>query len=241
MGPFFDLHCHMLCGVDDGAEHQGMMEAMLDTAYADGTRALCLTPHYSPYHYGDTFERSEKSFAQLSEYAAKKYPDLRLFLAHELGYYHGCEEALQAGRCRTLAGSRYVLVDFPAQVEFFELSSGLNRLRSMGYHTVLAHAERYRCLAQNFDWVRDYVRGGGLVQINASSITERWGSKSRALWKRLLREELVHFIASDGHNLGSRPPRMSVCMEYLKKHCDAQTVEALTWENACRLVENGAF
>ena len=118
MGPFFDLHSHILCGVDDGAIDQETMYAMLDMAYADGVRALCLTPHYSPYHYGDTFDRSEGSFALLSEYAREHYPDLQLFMGHELGYYHGCEEALRSGRCRMLAGSRYVLVDFPAQVHF---------------------------------------------------------------------------------------------------------------------------
>lgn len=239
MGPFFDLHSHILCGVDDGAENREMMFSMLDAAYADGVRALCLTPHYSPYHYGDTFDRSERAFALLSDYAEQRYPDLHLFLGHELGYYHGCEEALFSGRCRMLAGSRYVLVDFPALVDFFELSGAMNRLRSMGYRTVLAHAERYKCLSYKFDWLREYVDAGGLIQINASGITERWGSKQRARWIRLLREDLVHFIASDGHDLDTRSPRMSVCMEYLQKHCSPDRIVELTWENAWHIVKNG--
>lgn len=241
MGPFFDLHSHMLCGVDDGATNQETMFAMLDVAYEDGVRALCLTPHYSPYHYGDTFDRSAKSFALLSEYAEKKYPDLHLFIGHELGYYHGCEEALLMGRCRMLAGSRYVLVDFPAQVDFFELSGGLNRLRSMGYRTVLAHTERYRCLSHHFDWIRKYVDAGGLVQINASGITERWSSGRRSRWIRLVRENLVHFISSDGHDLEVRSPRISVCMDYLEKHYHKDYIRELTWENAWHVVKNGIF
>ena len=177
----------------------------------------------------------------LSDYAEQRYPDLHLFLGHELGYYHGCEEALAAGRCRMLAGSRYVLVDFPAQVDFFELSGAMNRLRSMGYRTVLAHTERYKCLSHKFDWLREYVDAGGLVQINASGITERWGSKQRARWIRLLHEDLVHFIASDGHDLDTRSPRMSVCMEYLQKHCSPDRIVELTWENAWHIVKNGVL
>lgn len=238
MGPFFDLHSHMLYGVDDGARDQEMMFAMLDAAYEDGVRAICLTPHYSPYHFGDTFDRSERSFAVLSEYAERKYPDVQLFQGHELGYYHGCEDALRKGRCRMLAGSRYVLVDFPAPVDFFDLSGAINRLRSMGYRTVLAHAERYRCLSSNFEWLFEYVDSGGLIQINASGICERWGSPARAAWIRLLRENLVHFIASDGHDLKLRSPRMSVCMGYLQKHCSSEYIRELTWENACRIAKN---
>ncbi len=241
MGPFFDLHSHMLCGVDDGAKDQEMMFAMLDVAYADGVRAICLTPHYSPYHFGDTFDRSERSFAILSEYAERNYPDMQLFIGHELGYYHGCEDALRRGRCRMLAGSRYVLVDFPAQVDFFDLSGAVNRLRGMGYRTVLAHAERYRCVSHNFDWIREYVDAGGLVQINASGICERWGSPIRGRWIRLLRENLVHFIASDGHDLNNRSPKMSVCMDYLQKHYSPDFIRELTWENAWHIVKNEAI
>jgi len=241
MGPFFDLHSHILFGVDDGAENQETMFAMLDVAYEDGIRAICLTPHCSPYHYGDTFARSEKSFEIITAYAQTKYPDLSLFLGHELGYYYGCEDVLRDGICRTLAGSRYVLVDFPAHVDFFELSGALNRLRGMGYRTVLAHVERYRCLLRRVDWIRGYVEAGGLIQLNASTITRKWGSRRRKLWIRLVRERLVHFIASDGHDLALRSPKMSVCMEYLQKHCDPEYVRELTWENGWRIVKNAVF
>ena len=238
MGIFFDLHNHMLFGVDDGAQTREMMHAMLDMSYSDGVRAICLTPHFSPYLFGDTSAHSREVFCQLEEYAALKYPDMKLFLGHELGYYHGCEARLRSGRCRTLAGSRYVLVDFPAHAEFFEIQQAMNRMRAEGFCTVLAHAERYRSIATQFEWIKDYVAGGGLIQINASSICGRRFSSTRAMCTRLLREDLVHVIASDGHNLDARPPIMSVCMDYLSKHLSKQKIEELTWENAWRIVEN---
>ena len=61
MAQFFDLHSHMLCGVDDGAKTVEEMFSMLEMAYEDGIRAICLTPHYSPYLFGDTFEKSAES------------------------------------------------------------------------------------------------------------------------------------------------------------------------------------
>lgn len=238
MKPFFDMHSHMLCGVDDGAKDRDMMFSMLEMAYADGVRALCLTPHYSPYLFGETFKQSEEAFALLQRYAAAKHPDMYLFLGHELGYHHGCASALEEGYCRTVAGSRYVLVDFPEKVNFFELESAMNRLRSMGYRPILAHAERYRCLFTKFSWIREFVEEGGIIQINASSANGDWGTVAKMQWKRLVKEGLAHILSSDAHNLTTRPPKMSVCMDKLEKYCDPQTVSDLVWNNAWRVVKD---
>ncbi len=241
MEPFFDLHSHMLCEVDDGATDAEVMFSMLEMAYADGTRALCLTPHYSPYLFGDTYQKSERAFALLRDYAAEKHPDMQLFLGHELGYHAGCLSALQEGRCRTLAGSRYVLVDFPEKVNFFELEMAMNQLRSVGFCPVLAHAERYRCLFSRLPWIREFVEEGGIVQINASSANGAWGIGPKLQWNRLVKSGLVHILSSDGHNLTSRPPKISVCMEKLRKYCDPEDIRDLVWNNAWRVIRDESF
>ncbi len=236
--PFFDMHSHMLCGVDDGAKTPEEMFSMLEMAYEDGTRALCLTPHYSPYLFGDTYEKSLRSFELLQTYVAEKHPDMRLFLGHELGYHHGSLEALENGRCRTVAGSRYVLVDFPEGVDFFEIQAAMDRLMGAGYTPILAHTERYRSLFKRIDWIEEFMDRGGVVQMNASSVQGSWGLSVKRQWKKLFRMGLVHILSTDAHNLTTRPPKMSACMDYLKKHCSPQGIRMLTWENACRVVQN---
>lgn len=238
MSYFFDMHCHMLCGVDDGAKTSEEMYAMLEMAYEDGVRALCLTPHYSPYLFGDTFEQSARSFERLREYVSQKHADMRIFLGHELGYYHGCLESLRAEKCRTIAGSRYVLVDFPAGVEFFELQNAMDQLRFAGYFPILAHTERYGCLFHQMRWIEEFVEGGGIIQLNAASAVGDWGKASQRQWKKLIKKGLAHIISSDAHNTDTRPPRISVCLPILEKLCDPQTIRRLTWDNACRVVRN---
>lgn len=238
---FFDLHTHMLCGVDDGARDEAEMYAMLEMAYADGTRALCLTPHYSPYLFGDTYEQSEEAFALLEQYVAKHHPDMYLYLGHELGYHGSCIEALNAGYCRSIAGSRYILVDFPENVGFFEIQKAMNHLQQTGYHPILAHTERYRSLYGKLGWIEEFVESGGKVQINAASIAGAGGMGAKSQCKKLLARELAHIISSDGHNLTTRLPKMSVCMDYLKKNCDAQYIRDLTWDNACRVILDEQF
>lgn len=238
MASYFDLHSHLLFGVDDGAKTKEEMFAMLDMAYADGTRAICLTPHFSPYLFGDTYESSQTVFEVLREYAEKTYPDLKLFLGHELGYYDGCIEALESGRCRTVAGSRYVLVDFPEDVEFFQIECAVRRLRGAGYRPILAHAERYRCLASHMRWIEDFHNSGGVVQVNAADAVGAWGRAAKSMWKKLVKSRLVDIVSSDGHNLTARQPKLSVCMDLLSRFCNAETVRALTWENAWRVVRD---
>ena len=238
MAQYFDLHSHMLCGVDDGAKSAEEMYSMLEMAYEDGIRALCLTPHYSPYLFGDTNASSAKAFALLQAYVAEKHPDMRIFLGHELGYHHSGLEALNEGVCRCIAGSRYVLIDFPETVDFFEIQSAMDSLQRSGYFPILAHTERYRCLFSKLSWIEEFVENGGVVQLNASSVNGSWGRGAAKQWKKLIRKGLAHIISTDAHNLTTRPPLMSVCMPFLQKHCDAQTIRRLTWDNACRVVRD---
>ena len=42
----FDLHCHILPGVDDGAKDKKESEKMLRIAYKEGIRKIVATPHY---------------------------------------------------------------------------------------------------------------------------------------------------------------------------------------------------
>ena len=43
---YFDIHSHILPGVDDGAQTVEEALEMIKTAYKEGTRSMVLTPHY---------------------------------------------------------------------------------------------------------------------------------------------------------------------------------------------------
>ena len=132
----------MLFGVDDGARDEDMMRELLDLAVRDGTDAVCFTPHYHPGYYGDNGAQTDAAFALARQYAAERYPALRLALGNELHYDPGAAEWLRAGQARTLCGSRYVLVDFRDGEAAFTIDRAMTQLLSLGYTPVLAHVER---------------------------------------------------------------------------------------------------
>ena len=233
---YFDIHMHLLYGVDDGPSTREDMLDMLDLAYADGTRAICVTPHHAPSIFGVHSQEETRVFSELCSYAKERYPDLYLYRGQELGYYGGCLEALAAGQCQTLNGGRYVLVDFPEVASFLQIRSGVMALQRAGYLPVLAHVERYRALAGQMDWLHEFARMGGILQVNAGSAAGTGGLFAKHQWKRLMHEHLVHAIASDGHNCTTRRPSIGAYWKILKKYCTDEELYRLTWDNPCRIV-----
>jgi protein-tyrosine phosphatase len=56
--------------------------------------------------------------------------------------------------------------------------------------------------------MRDWLRGGVLIQVTADSLTGHKGRHAERMAHELLERRWVHFLATDAHNTTSRPPRM---------------------------------
>ncbi len=217
MFSFADIHCHALCGVDDGASDEREMCAMLRMAYADGTRTLCLTPHYAPDMFGVRTDAIESAFLRAEQYCREQLPGMKLFRGNELNYRAGSVEALLDGRCHTLAGTRYVLVDFWMTVNAPDLVRGVSAIANSGYIPVVAHVERYDCMVGKVREIAELASEGALIQINAGSVCMSPFTKPGRMARRLLSEGLVDIVASDGHNLTTRPPLLSDAYHRIRK------------------------
>lgn len=216
MVSFVDIHCHTLCGVDDGAKDAHEMYEMLRMAYEDGTRKICLTPHYDPKPNDDRAEAIMSSFALAKAYCREHLPDMTLYLGNELSYRIGCVDSLLSGQCRTLAESRYVLVDFLMTPSLSDIRRGISAIANSGYIPIVAHVERYDCLLGKIREIASLSEEGALIQVNAGSVGLGWLSPVGRTVRRLLSERLVDMIASDGHNTVSRFPLLSGAYETVR-------------------------
>ena len=86
MKGFFDMHCHMLFDVDDGAKDFLTSQAMLDIAYADGIRNICLTPHCNPYDKFPDTDAITTAFHKLTDFVRSKELDINLSLGSEMSF-----------------------------------------------------------------------------------------------------------------------------------------------------------
>jgi protein-tyrosine phosphatase len=232
---FADLHNHALWGVDDGPKTEQQTRLMLDAAYADGLRTLCLTPHFHPGYFGMHSEQTDRTFSALVKYAEEKYPDLKLYLGNELHYSRECMDWLESGACRTLNGTDYILVDFHDGETERNIVKGLKRLMAAGYMPVLAHAERYRDLSVKA--IEDLSANGVRIQFDVQSLFGGYGLGARFRCGRLLKKKLADIAATDAHDPEHRSPQMSRGYRTVARNYGSAYAEALFLRNPLRLLE----
>ena len=72
---------------------------------------------------------------------------IELIGGNELYYRMELAQELHGGVARTMADSRYVLLEFAPMDDYDYLRNGVYDLLSEGYFPIIAHVERYQCLA----------------------------------------------------------------------------------------------
>lgn len=232
---FSDIHTHILCFSDDGAADEQIMREMLDRAYEDGTRYICLTPHFHPGYFSDNIEASERAFALLTSYAEERYGDVHLVLGNELRYERGCVSWLAEKKCRPMNKTKYVLIDFNEGESKYNISDGLDGLLGAGYLPILAHAERYRDVDGDMRFFEEYRHRGVLLQVDAGALLGDFGAREHRMAKKLMKHRLVSFVASDAHDLDSRPPGLEDAYWYVEKKYGTAYADAVCFENAYKL------
>lgn len=228
-----DIHTHILPGIDDGAKTLDDALAMLQHAYSQGTRLVFLTPHYRGNFRAVTAQQRLSAAKELRHAAAVLLPELRLELGTEIAYAPGFGEKLQLRELLSYAGGDYILLEFGDLTDKKTVLQGLEEALNCGFVPVVAHAERVDCFRKGLSLLRQAVEMGALIQLNADSVMGQWGGFFLRRWcDRALKEGLVHFIASDAHDLQHRPPELRRCYSHICKQYGEEYANALFWENA---------
>ena len=230
MRGFTDIHHHLLYGVDDGAQSLQMSLKMAQRAYRGGTRTIIATPHVTPGVEQIDEEKFHKRLEEIHAACRQAGMDLRLLLGAEILYTDMTCRLLSEGRVPTLAGTEYVLVEFMPGVRYDALYKALEGILRAGYLPVVAHMERYACLASSprrAEMLKKELEGV-LFQMNNSTILGGRGFFSDLHTRRFLEEGLIDITASDAHNLRERPTRMLEAYEKLKEDYDGVYAANLT-------------
>ena len=237
---FYDIHSHILAKVDDGADSFETSCGMLDMAYAEGIRHLCVTPHYNR-HNADDAERPRKvmrAFRALELYAKKHYADMHLYRGNEVMYYPDMVKYLESGSITTLNNSRYVLVEYKPNASYHNVYSGLQQILYAGYLPVLAHIERLDCLNGEWDKLDELKESGIVLQMNTESLVggifDKWVHRCRAL----VEEGYIDVLGTDAHNLTSRAPKYRKAAEWIEKKCGRERLQRMAFDNPKAILEN---
>lgn len=207
--PLVDLHCHILPGVDDGATHEAESLRMLRVAEEEGIALVAATPH--AHHC--RAERIPPKVARLNELAAEAGLAVRVVPGQEVRLVADLVARFRAGELATLNDGHYLLLELPLSGPIPPyLLRAIEELQALGLRPILAHAERYGDIQRDPAPLRELIARGVPIQVNASSLTASAERAARPTAERLLRERLVHLIASDAHDDRWQPPRLRAAL-----------------------------
>lgn len=219
-----DFHSHILPGVDDGSTDLEMSLKMLQMMKQQGLDGVVATPHFYANHDNPQkfLERRQKAEAALRK-AMKGRGMPRVTVGAEVRYFDGISDC-EPVDSMTIGGSKYLLVEMPhtqwSDRHYRELL-GLQQKR--GITPIIAHLDRYITPWQYRDILDALGELPVLVQVNGEFFTRRL---TRSMALKMLRQDRIHLIGSDCHNLSDRKPNMDAAIQIIRKRLGES---ALKW------------
>lgn len=238
MENLIDIHSHILPGADDGSDSFEMSMRMLKCAVDDGISGIILTPHNKPGHRHLHFSKMTSNVEKLQKLMAEGNIKIELYIGSELYYRSGLLEEIENDMSATLAGSRYVLLEFAPLEDYDYIRNGCYSVLMGGYYPVLAHVERYQNVCSQKYGIDELIEMGCYIQVNAGSVMGKAGPKAKRFVRNILKRRQVHFIATDAHDLKGRPPYLSDCADYIGRKYGADYSEKLFHENPLCVIED---
>ena len=193
----FDIHTHILPCVDDGSSSLEESIKMIEDAVNQGITDIILTPHFDVYgNKCDLKTDYQLEFNKFEDEIKKRNIPIKLYLGNEIYYTKGVYKFLKNKKIFPLGNSDKVLIELSYENLKYHMDDIIYEFYVEGYQVVIAHVERYHY--SNYKLIKKWKEKGALIQVNASSF---YGDKKiKRLVTKLLRKNLIDYVASDVHS-----------------------------------------
>lgn len=223
-----DIHCHILCDLDDGAEHMLESVEMARIAYEDGIRHIIATPHFT-LAYRNTASRVQRKVRELQQELDR--------LGIEVTIHPGNEVRLESkaflydqAKSGTFSyldpAHHYVLLEqrwSDYNPETIEVVKWFLQRRT---RPILPHPERHSFFRKQPELIEQLIQAGVWTQVTADSLNGRNGEEVRRFAEWLLANDYVHTIATDAHNV-RRKPNLSSGYEAVRRLAGEERAEQI--------------
>jgi protein-tyrosine phosphatase len=217
MQEMIDIHCHLIPEFDDGPKSYDESLDMLRQAADQGIRQVFATSHFNEWIPIQIETEYFNKLTELREKVTAKNIRVTIHSGAEIFYHHYVENTVKASKVTTLGNwGQYVLIEFP----MFQMPEGaedvLFRLTAEKYIPVIAHPERYAVIIDRPRRIENFIKFGGILQLNGGSVLGHFGKEIQKLALLLLENQWIHFIASDAHAPNGRTFILRKVYEHLK-------------------------
>jgi len=201
---------------------------MAEMAIEDGITHVVGTPH------------ANGEFKFDPELIRRRREELQSIVGDRLQLATGCDfhlsfenlQEVQKDAARfTINQKQYLLVEFADFAIPPSMDEMLHRLQLCGLSPIVTHPERNSLIRAQEDRLRRWLHQGCYVQVTAQSLLGRWGEGAQKRAEEWLDREMVHFVASDAHNVKQRPLQLSKAYQAVAARCGEPKAQALFHDN----------
>lgn len=226
-----DVHSHILPLIDDGSKSIEQSLVLVEESASMGITDIICTPHFrAPYML--KYEEVKKTFDDFDNLIKAKNVPIKLHLGREVYCTDKIRDEIYSDNF-FMANSKYILIEFSTG-KVDDIASLVYELSLKGYVPIVAHVERY--LDFELEDAFDVKNAGGLIQVNADSIMGVGSKSSKKFTRKLLKERLVDFVASDVHF--KRKNEMGNAFNFVSKRYGKEYAEEIFTNNAIKVLEN---
>lgn len=221
-----DFHTHILPSIDDGSLSIEMSIEMLEREARQGINLVIATPHF--YAHQDRperfLEKRKKAYETLLEEMDKHSNLPRIILGAEVLYFGGIHQ-WEGLKDFTIGNSNYVLIEMPMPPWSKRMVEEIASIpTNLGLVPIMAHIDRYIKPFKTYGIPDTLSQLPVLIQVNTSFFLQR--NTSRMAY-RLLRENKIHLLGSDCHNLEHRPPNLGIALSKIERKLGKETLMVL--------------
>jgi protein-tyrosine phosphatase len=232
----FDIHSHIIPGVDDGSLSLNMSIEMIRNAYEQGVRGIVCTSHDNC-----NINKYMNGFRDLKRKVKSESIDVSLYCGCEIycnNYIiNNIIDKLNWGDILTINGTRYVLIEFDPYETASVILECVKKIILSGYSPILAHTERYLSLSMNPKYIMALQEYGCLFQVNAYSFVNESNMKIKTFARKLLSKNIISFIGSDAHRTNHRPYDINNGIDYIYARCSQEYANSICYKNAKEMLD----
>src|SRR5689334_3371145 len=116
-GPFVDIHCHLVPGIDDGAQNWDDTLAMARMASEDGIGTIVVTPHQLGSYRCNVGDEIRRRTAELQSVLDEHHIDLQVLPGGDVRIESDLVSLVRQGEVMSLADHRkHVLLELPHEM-----------------------------------------------------------------------------------------------------------------------------
>ena len=230
-----DCHCHIVPSIDDGSPDMVMSLDMARMSAADGVTHLIATPHVFDGVYKNPLSSVRPHFDKFQALMKAAGVEIQFVLGGEVHLSDAVIELVLEGEAPTIGtweGRKAMLLEMPHGNIPHGADKLIHWLFSRNIQPIIVHPERNKDVMRNPQRMKLFHDMGCLFQLTAGSLCGRFGQTAEATAWFFMEQGWVTLVASDAHNVTSRPPILSEAKTAITQKLGAELAHQLTYSNA---------